>query len=89
MIVWAHWFSRRAVLEAENTWLREQLATVKQAETYWRTRAEKFLDAAAGRAGLIVEPTMRDRSPFPTHPIASALQGLGISSISGESTGKH
>lgn len=59
--------------QAVNEALTAQLEECRRRETYWRTRAEKFMDQIALRNGNISEPTMSEMPPGP--PPAAAVFG--------------
>jgi hypothetical protein len=73
----------RETLAYENRMLREQLAKTEEQVTYWRVRAERLMDEAAAKAGLIAAPVMEDRSAMMDQlaKMVPALGGAGMREV--------
>lgn len=67
---------RIAELEAELGFERRRAEEAIARETYWRVRAEKFIDQIALRSGNIGEPTMTEVPPPPRDAAATAMAAL-------------
>jgi hypothetical protein len=62
--------------------LQQQALTKAEADaTYWRQRAERFIDQVALRERIIATPTMTEPEPAPTSPMDSVFSALGQSEI--------
>lgn len=83
-----HLEQRSRLLGHEVIRLRQELALVRQAAdksehdaTYWRLRAERFIDQVGLRERIIAEPTMTD-PPLPAaDPMTTVFSSLGKSEI--------
>lgn len=68
-----------------------EIAELTEQRDYWRTRAERLMDAALARANAIHEPTMVDRkvdkSLNPASVYTAALSVTEIDSSKGKGTG--
>lgn len=79
---------RSSLLGHEVIKLRLELALVRQAlekaehdATYWRLRAEKFIDQVALRERIIAEPTMTEPPQPAADPMQTVFSSLGKSEI--------
>lgn len=79
---------RSRLLGHEVIKLRLELALVRQAAdksdhdaTYWRLRAERFIDQVGLRERIIAEPTMTDPPPPAADPMTTVFSSLGKSEI--------
>jgi hypothetical protein len=49
--------------------------------TYWRERAERFLDQIAFKQGMIAQPTMTEPPGPPSHQLEQVFTAFGIGEI--------
>lgn len=66
---------------------KQARATAEAQATYWRERAEKFLDQIALRQGIISEPTMTAAPEPTTSQAQSVFAALGIGEINSKDSG--
>jgi len=75
------------VYEVELAAKDRELAEARQHASYWRARAELFLDRAAARAGISHEPIMTGPSDIPIDPFAvNPFGGLALTEFDSTKT---
>jgi hypothetical protein len=87
----------RATREQETTIARlvahveaqeRQIADLRAERDYWRTRAERLIDAGLARRGEIHEPVMQAAAPKPASGLAGLFAGLGVDEINRSTPGQ-
>lgn len=64
--------------------VKQALAKAESDATYWKTRAEKFLDQIALRSGIISEPTMTPAGLPVESRQDTVFRALGVSEINAD-----